>query len=336
MGSRADALWDISDAAMFLAQEEAGERPGAEPSIADRLLEASRAGKRSNDGSLYVDGLRAIVTSSSSAGDLLAAAQPIVATPPDRLFLRDILAAKGAVIPMSTMAVPFARTLSPVSVETAASGVAEGAVSADVSGSITFQPILATSGTLTASLTVSDQLWKDAPAFQVYINQWLPYLLRVREEIAAFTGNGETVNGGVTGVLHDADVNSTPAVGTDLIATILAMCGTLAGQGASPDAVFVNEGDFWTALAAMKGSGYPPTIFDLLPPTYPVLSVPAGTAIAGDFGHGMVLLDREQASVTVYPQHSDYRLYNQSLILGEERATFEIVMPWRFTFATGI
>lgn len=278
-------------------------------------------------------GIRAFITTGSSTVSAgLAAGQPQMVAPQERpLFLRDLV----PVIPASTYSVPFVRELNPQSGDLAVTGVAEAATKGDASAAIDFAPYPLTPGTLPCNVTVSDQLINDSPAFASYLDARLGYLVGVREEYAAFNGNGETSNANVIGVLNDSNVTpSSPGAG--LIQAALKMCGTLAGNGVIPSAVFCNASDYYTAAVAMLGSGYAATILSMLPQLIPTVSLAAGTIIAGDWANGAVFVEREEVSVQTYPQHSDYRARNQLLVQAEERITFGVIAPWRFTYATGI
>lgn len=269
--------------------------------------------------------MRAIETESGTGSTLLAAGQPQLAPFQRRLFLRAVV----PVLPTSEWMTPFVRELSPLSGEGGASGVAETSTKPDMGSTLAFEQLPNTPGTLAADCTVSEQLMADAPAFVKYVNTRLPYLLKVREEIAMIGGNGEVVNGGITGILHTPGVD-TSATGTDLPGAIVAAAGKVAGNGVLPDIAIVNAADYWTAYEAA------PVFFDadsLRLTLIPTTGVQAGTTIVGD-STAMVINDREQASVTAFNQHADYAAKGLVLVLGEERVGFEVLQPWALSVAT--
>ena len=322
------ALQDLSLAADSLARA-AGWDSEPAPSLGQRLVAARQSGQRSVG---LTGGIRALSSASFTAE--LAAGQPVsLQAHRRRLYLRDLV----PVIPSTTSFVPFVRELNPQSAEMGASGVAEGNSKPDASNGVAFQPITITAGTLAASITVTDQLWSDAPAFVAYVDGELPYWIRVREEYACLRGNAEVVNGGITGVLNDAAVTAGSA-GSNLFTTAAALCGGIAGNGAVPDAVFVSAVDYYAAIVAhmMGSTPIPPQVLELLPPILPTVTLATGTVVAGDFGNGAVMIERDEVSVAVYDQHSDYRARGLALVLGEERVGFHVVKPWAFSYATGV
>lgn len=302
--------------------------PDPDDTIADRLLEAHGLHERHAD----LNGIRSLITNASVPGQSVS--QPQLSVPQRRrLFLRNLV----QVVACKTMTYPFVRELDPQAGSPAVTGVAEGALKGDGSQVIDFEPLLIQPGTLPVNLTVTDNLWDDAPAFKAYVNGRLPYEVMLREEYACFHGNGEPANAGITGLLNDPTVLSSSPDAGGLIATICELCATLAENEVEPDAVFVNAADLMRAVKKMTSDGgYPPEVLGLLPTVLGTVSVDPGVVIAGDFANGAAIVDREDVSIQELSQHSDYRARNLTLVQAEERVGFGVTAGWRFRYATGV
>lgn len=326
----ADLLYAMADGLERIAQTRDLQEPS---SVWQQLAESCQRGVMRLE---LGEGTRALDTA-SSAGALLAVSQPqMPAVQQRRLFLRDVV----PVVPTSTLMTPFVRELAPQSTELAASGVAEGNTKPDVAAAFNFQGISVDVGTLAANITTTYQLWKDSPAFVAYVsNQRLPYLLRLREEYACFRGDAEVANGGITGILNDSAITADTPVAGNLVQTVANLCAQVAGNGAIPDYAFVNAVDYYNTLGeaygASGGAGFAVQVLDHLPEILPTLSLAQGTVVAGAFGQGAAIIDREQTAVEVYDQHSDYRTRNLDLVQAEERVGWVVTLPWAFAYATG-
>jgi hypothetical protein len=322
-------LLDIVDALeMYAAGEPVRE------SVGQRLAEAlaAKGGWFSSGGNVRIalkgcrldEGLRA-VTETSTAGSLLAAGQPEI-----RQFMRPFpLRELCEVLPTTTYNTPFARELSPLNSSPGASGVAETNTAVDVASLASFAADTVTPGLLTADVTVTQQLADDSPVFGQWLNMRLPMEVSNREEYALIQGNGETVNAGIVGFLNDSAVPTHGYGGFN--EAITGAAGVVANAGAVPMAVAVHPSDLFTALLAS------PTFFTAIEAhllLVPTLGVPAGHLVAGAWGPAAVIVDRQDAEVAVYTQHSDYRTKGLALVQCTAREGFEITQPWAFCIGT--
>jgi HK97 family phage major capsid protein len=69
----------------------------------------------------------------------------------------------------------------------------------------------------------------------------------------------------------------------------------------------------------------------------PVIDTPAmteGTALVGAFGSGAQLYDREQASIRISEQHSDFFIRNAIVVLAEQRLALAVKRPEAFVKVT--
>lgn len=313
-------MQDLALASSLLNRAAFGEEDVSVGELLARAVE--KAGPR-REASISV---RAVEAETGASSVMLAAGQPQLSTFQRRLFLRSII----PVLPTTTYSTPFVRELAPMSSEGGASGVPEGGAKPDVGAGLSFTPILNTPGVLAAQFTASEQLLADSAAFVAYTNARLPYELRVAEERAVISGNGEPANADIVGIVHTAGVAA--VTGTDLPAGIVNAAAAVAGNGALPDTVVCNAADYWTAYGAA------PVFFDgdsLRLTVIPTVGVPAGTAVVGAFATGAVINDRQQVTVEAFNQHADYASNGLVLVLAEERVGFEVLQPWSFAVATG-
>ena len=59
-------------------------------------------------------------------------------------------------------------------------------------------------------------------------------------------------------------------------------------------------------------------------------AIPEGTALVGAFGTGAQLYDREQASIRISEQHSDFFVRNAIVVLAEQRLALAVKRPEAF------
>src|SRR4029077_11061868 len=113
----------------------------------------------------------------------------------------------------------------------------------------------------------------------------------------------------------------------------------LAALGVQPDSVIVNPSDWWTARmskASTSGNylaGDPllavrPTIFGLNVALAPSMTL--GRYLIGNFREAVVLFDRQQNTVEISREHSDFFVRNLSAILVETRLCVAVFSPQSF------
>lgn len=256
----------------------------------------------------------------TGAGLLLPLAQPQLPTPRQaRLYLRDLLP-----VTSTTMSViPYVKELNPVSLENGATAVAEGITKPDAS--VSFTGAVANPTVIATKITLSKQIFADAPAVVSYLNGRLPYLVKIQEDAQILNGSGSWPS--MTGILNSPGVQSQSATtGENAITLANAFAKVELADGAVTGVV-MNPTDAWNMFAkrAAGGSGTfdAGTPFAALPmsvwgvPTYRTRVKAQGTALVGDFQRGAELFDRQQLNVQVYQER--YAEQNLVLILVEER-----------------
>jgi hypothetical protein len=257
----------------------------------------------------------------SGTGSLMPVGQPIPPTPRQaRLFMRDLLPTMNTTL----ASVPYVRELNPVSLETTggAGTVTEGATK-PVSP-LSFSPQNAQPTVIAATLVVSKQMFADGTAVMAYINQRLPYLIRLKEDQQFLSGTGTWPD--LQGILNVPGLLTQTAVGTDTAQTVAMAIAQIENQDGAPNAVIFNPTNAWAMFskraptngtfdAGTPFSSIPLTVWGL--PTYRSRVYPAGHCLVGDFQNGGMILDRQQVSTQVYQER--YAEANQTLLICEER-----------------
>lgn len=268
----------------------------------------------------------------TDAGGLLPRlGQPIPPVPRHaKLYLRDLIPSMSTTLP--TM--PYVRELNPVTYESAASGgattVAEG--STKPSAQLSFVSENAPITTVAATLTLSKQMFADAPAVVQYINQRLPYLVKFREDAQFLNGSGTWPD--IQGILNAGPQSNAGTAGEHAI-SIGSSFADIENVDGSATAVVMNPTDAWAMFTkrAAGGSGTfdAGTPFSTLPltvwgvPTYRTRAMPAGSALVSDFERGAMVVDREQVNVQAYNER--YAEQNLVLLICEERIGLMIFRP---------
>ena len=188
----------------------------------------------------------------------------------------------------------------------------------------------------------------DEPQLRSIIDNELMYGLRLREDQQILTGAGTGED--LTGILNTAGVQqyswssgSTVPV-DDTKADALRRAATLAYMAYyEPTGIVMNPQD-WEDIELTKDAqgqyliavsvamGGEPRVWRM-----PIVDTPAmavGTALVGAFGTGAQLYDREQASIRISEQHSDFFIRNAIVILAEQRLALAVKRPEAFVEVT--
>jgi HK97 family phage major capsid protein len=188
----------------------------------------------------------------------------------------------------------------------------------------------------------------DEPQLRSIIDNELMYGLRLLEDNQILNGNGSGEN--LLGVLQ------TPGIQTyawsdgatspvpDTKADALRRAATLAFLAYyEPTGIVLHPND-WEDIELTKDAngqylvavsvamGGEPRVWRM-----PVVDTPAmteGTALVGAFGTGAQLYDREQASIRISEQHSDFFVRNAIVILAEQRLALAVKRPEAFVEVT--
>ena len=184
----------------------------------------------------------------------------------------------------------------------------------------------------------------DEPQLRSIIDNELMYGLRLQEDAQILAGDGTGEN--LTGVLSTSGIQEydwssgaiTPVA--DSKADAIRRAATLAFLAYyEPTGVVLHPNDWEDIeLAKDKNGQYLVAVSVALggePKLWriPVVETPAiseGTALVGAFGTGAQLYDREQASIRISEQHSDFFVRNAIVVLAEQRLALAVKRPEAF------
>ena len=188
----------------------------------------------------------------------------------------------------------------------------------------------------------------DEPQLRSIIDNELLYGLRLQEDTQILNGNGVGEN--LTGILNTSGIQTynwssgaTLPV-PDTKADAIRRAATLAYLAYyEPTGVVVHPNDWedieltkntqGTYLMAMSMQvGSEARIWRM-----PIVDTPAiaeGTALVGAFGTGAQIYDREEASIRISEQHSDFFVRNAIVILAEQRLALAVKRPESFVNIT--
>lgn len=181
----------------------------------------------------------------------------------------------------------------------------------------------------------------DEPQLRSIIDNELMYGLRLLEDSQILNGNGSGEN--LRGVLQTSGIQnyawSDGATG-DTKADALRRAATLSYLAYyEPTGIVMHPSD-WEDIELTKDAngqyliavsvamGGEPRVWRM-----PIVDTPAmdaGTALVGAFGTGAQLYDREQASIRISEQHSDFFVRNAVVILAEQRLALAVKRPEAF------
>lgn len=184
----------------------------------------------------------------------------------------------------------------------------------------------------------------DEPQLRSIIDNELMYGLRLQEDAQILSGNGTGEN--LLGVLNttgvqeyawsDGATNPVP----DNKADAIRRAATLAFLAYyEPTGVVLHPND-WEDIELSKDAygqylvavsvalGGEPKLWRI--PVVETPAIPEGTALVGAFGTGAQLYDREQASIRISEQHSDFFVRNAIVVLAEQRLALAVKRPEAF------
>jgi HK97 family phage major capsid protein len=184
----------------------------------------------------------------------------------------------------------------------------------------------------------------DEPQLRSIIDNELMYGLRLQEDAQILSGDGTGEN--LTGVLNTAGIQeyawsdgATSPV-ADTKADAIRRAATLSFLAYyEPSGVVLHPND-WEDIELTKDTqgqylvavsvalGGEPKVWRL--PIVETPAIPEGTALVGAFGTGAQLYDREQASIRISEQHSDFFVRNAIVILAEQRLALAVKRPESF------
>ena len=294
---------------------------------------AERGGR--NSGGAYAGEVRNLLGEYTSGGYVSGAAGWLpVATPQmvtaslerRRPFVRDLMSVQSTGLKV----IPYLREQAQITNETGAAMTSEGSAKQEVT--MTFEQYSAIVEKITAWIPATDEILTDAPTLKGYIDTRLEYMLMIREEAQVLAGSGTSPQ--IQGLATLPGTQPQSAVSGDYPATIGKAIGLVENVDGEADGVVTNAVDYWTAVVKrhtdMFDNGYggnAPAAASGITWGLPVVrtrAITSGNAWVASWRLGSTLFDRQETTIKVGDQHSDYFLRNLLVILAEKR----IAVAW--------
>lgn len=331
---------NLQAAEQVIAKLEAGGGSAARPRSMGEIVAESDEFKARADalargkGSFTVGVHAAITEDPASAGDLIEPTRVpgVVATPQQRLFIRDLLSwgRTGSNSVEYVKETGFTNNAAPVS-ENPSAGKPES--------DLTFDLASAPVATIAHWIHASKQVLSDAGMLQSYIDGRLRYGLKLKEEAQLLKGSGVGLN--INGLFTQAATYNNPGVNpqneTILDRLRLALLQVELAEY-SADGIVLNPID-WAAIELTKTQDNAYLMANPRGVLGPVLwgrpvvatkSLSADEFLVGAFQMGAQGWDREDASVTVSTEDRDNFIKNMVTILCEERVGLTVYRPEAF------
>ncbi len=233
------------------------------------------------------------------------------------------------VIPTTSGAVDFIRE---TGFTNGAAATGEGEVTPQ--SALTFEEVARPMRTVSHWIPVTRQILQDAPGLQSYIDTRLTYGLALAEDTELLYGDGTGVH--LYGVLADGDIQTlTQAAGDNKADAIRRAITKVALSGYEASGIVLHPND-WEDIELMKDDesryiwvnitiGGERRLWRL--PVVVSQAITEGDFACGAFNLAATVWDREEASVRVAEQHSDYFTRNMVALLAEERLTVTLYRP---------
>jgi len=261
----------------------------------------------------------------------------ILAAPPAEPRVRDLF----PVIPTSEGAIEFVRE---VSTTNAAAPTAETTAKAQSAAELEVKQVSVR--TIAHWLPATRQILADSESLRAYCDAFLLTGLHLVEDDQLLNGDGTGVN--LTGLLTDEDIQTitqgtSPSAATDNMADAIRRGITLIENlRYSPSAVVLNPND-WEDIELLKDENgrylfarpdarAPRQMWGL--PVVTTTAITAGQFSVGAYNQAAAVHDRQQSSVRVSDQHSDYFIKNLVAILAEERLALTVYRPEAIVLGT--
>lgn len=201
-------------------------------------------------------------------------------------------------------------------------------------GGITFTLTQVAMTTLAWWIPVSRQIYQDAKQLAAYIDGRLRYGLMYEEEDEVLNSTGQ--NGELNGLYNQATAYNRRATADSQLDTILKAFLQVTLSDFNADGIVMSNKD-WTDILLLKDTQGrylfgDPSAAQQNPVVWgrrcvPTNSITEGNFLTGAFQMSAALWDREQATVRVADQHSDFFIRNALCLLAEERIALAVYRP---------
>jgi hypothetical protein len=236
---------------------------------------------------------------------------------------------------MSEGGVQFVRQTAPRPI--ASAQIHQGDVKAE--GALALETITLAPATLAIWIPASRQALRDVAGLTLLINSELLYAVKTLEEKEVLNGDG--TEGHLTGILPLAPALA-PTAGDSALDAIARGIASLASQGIVADGVVLHPTD-WLNVMLSKNTTEDYLLGSPAAATSAVVwgtrlafstQMPLGTFLAGNFSLGVELVFRENATIDVSTEHSDFFIRNLICIRAEESLALCVRQPLAFVKST--
>lgn len=253
-----------------------------------------------------------------------------------RMFVRDALSVQGTNLP----SVPYIRELNATTYEVGASAVSEATAKPEVT--MSFEQDDAPIRKIAAWIPATTEIIDDAPTLRGYIDTRLAYMLALREEQQLLNGSGSAPQ--LKGILQYSGLQ-TQAFSTDEAITLGLAIGLVENVEGEPDTIAMNPIKYWAMLTRRSANQFDGGFGAGAPFAAPqngiwglnvirTRSLTLNQGLVGSFRLGATMFDRQQTTIRVGNQHSDYFTTNKIAILAEERVGLAVHRPDYFVLCT--
>ena len=218
---------------------------------------------------------------------------------------------------------------------------ASGAFVAKAKSNLVFESVQAPVRTIAHYEAAHRNVLDDVPQLQALIDNELMYGLRLEEDNQILNGAG---GDGLTGILQTTGVQAYSQVSSEVNSDALRRAATKVILSNYQPTGYVLHPNDWEDTELQRGEdgqymlavnvaiGADTRIWRL-----PVVETPAiaeGKFLAGAFGLGAQVYDRQVANVRIAEQHSDFFIRNAVAVLAEQRLALAVKRPEAFVVGT--
>jgi len=218
---------------------------------------------------------------------------------------------------------------------------ASGAFVAKPKSNLVFESVQAPVRTIAHYEAAQRNVLDDVPQLQALIDNELMYGLRLQEDYQILSGQG---GDGLTGIMETTGVQTYTQASSEVNSDALRRAATKVILSNYQPTGYVLHPNDWENTELQRGEdgqymlavnvaiGADTRIWRL-----PVVETPAmteGTFLAGAFGLGAQVYDRQVANVRIAEQHSDFFIRNAVAVLAEQRIALAVKRPEAFVVGT--
>jgi HK97 family phage major capsid protein len=220
-------------------------------------------------------------------------------------------------------------------------GVQEEETSEKTQYSANFEMESAPVVTCAGWIAASRQVLADAPQLQGYIDGRLRYALMAGVERMLLYGTG--IGGQLTGIINTPGIQTIAPTGTQTVLDVIRLAFAMIRVNEyEPTAVILHPND-WAEIELAKGNDLHyiwvqvPNGGEMRLWRVPVVEstvINENQFLAGAFGLGAKIWDRQQATIRVSEHHEDFFVRNAVAILAEMRLALTVYRPSAFVLGT--